>query len=311
MDGGFVRAWRPALLALSLLASAACDAFMTEPADAGTDFALVMAPEFHGSEDFSFGNLSGALASVRSVRLRLSYEGGARDTVASVLATGDTVRVHALLRPSEARGWLGIEAELLTNDARPLFQGRALVQAYRISPTARMVLLPVVSDFQVPWLPQRITALGDSVNLTVQARFANGDLIAGAPVDWVSDDPAIIDVVSPNRAVSRSSGHAVLSADILGVSRSFPVEVRQVPFILTGVAPADTVIAVGATYQARPFGTDRNGFPLLPGASVAWTGLGAVEVASDGTVTAVAPGEGTVQASLNGETWVARVTVTP
>jgi hypothetical protein len=83
---------------------------------------------------------------------------------------------------------------------------------------------------------------------------------------------------------------------------------------LSGIAPADTTISVGQSFQIRLLGTDALGSPLLSGAAVWWfvpfegvVGLGPQE-----RVTALAPGQAEIQANyLDTDVYRTYVTVIP
>lgn len=301
--------WRT-IGALALISCMACDALLTEPARGGPETDVRLALDASVGAD-PYGDLSVALGAVDAVWFRFARNGVARDTVIAATAVQGAVRTVALLPAEESRDWLEIQVELRTSDGSALFRGRTLVRLSEVSPVVRIELAPVAARIGAPRVPDRVAALGDTIDLTAHPRFANGELIEGLPVHWVSADPTVLEVLTADRAVSRSSGTVVLTATAPGATETFAVEVRQAPVLLTGLGPADTTMTMGESYHARPFGMDANGFPLLPDASVIWEAEGAVQVDADGMVTAVSTGGGTVSATAAGETRSAQVTVGP
>jgi hypothetical protein len=213
------------------------------------------------------------------------------------------------MRPEEARGWLEIQAELQSFSKHPLFRGQALVQAYALSPKVELELIPVASTFLLGPTPN-FTSVGDTILLVAEARFATGQTIVGAPILWESSNPQVADILNGDLLVSRGNGSTTLTASSLGLSAARSAVVRQIPTVFTGMGPADTVVTVGAQFQMRPFGLDGNGFPLLPGARVQWTGT-VVSVDSFGVVTTTGAGPGSVRGASGATSHTIQVTVVP
>lgn len=287
---------------------AACDALLVEPQPSATEVRLSVTGPLAAPGDL--GDLSEALQAVREIHFELIHEGGSRDTTVAPMIERDTVRVRLALHPEEARGWLEIHAELRISGAQPLFRGVAVVQAYGVGPSMTVPLSPVAYTV-TGWSLTTMTALGDTVALSGVVRFANNLPIEGAEVTWASDVPTVAGVVGGNLLVSRGNGTASITASSLGAETSQTLRVSQTPVVLSGVGPADTTVALGATFQARPFGKDANDYPLLPGANVQWAGRGAVSVESGGRVHANAVGTGFVDVTYGEVTHTATVTVTP
>jgi len=298
-------------LALVLAAIAyGCDSLLVEPAPLNE---VEVALAITGPDAPEYGDLSPGLAAVTSVRFHFVHEGGTRDTVFEARPRADQLFVRVGLRAEETVGWLEIEAALLMEGEEgpePLFRGLGLVDGFEIVPTVSIELRPVASRIDIPYVPP-LTSLGDTVQLPAIVRFANDSIIEGAPVAWESEDPTVLEVLAGGRIVSRSNGAATLVARSLEAVSERDIGVRQTPVQMHGIGPADTTVTVGATYQARLFGLDANGYPLLPGANVQWSGTGAVSTYGDGTVTANSAGMGTVSARYSFSVYTAQVTVLP
>lgn len=272
-----------------------CDALLVEPrVSPDPDVALSITASANAEDDF--GDLTGVLAKIERVSFRFVTSDTVRDTLVAARLVDGGLQARVTIHADEARGWLEIRADLLGGPGS-LFTGRALLETLPVVPTVRMAITPVASTVIGGPTPSLLTALGDTASLDGAVIFATGDTIHGARIEWSSEDPSIMEVVG-DRAISRGNGRAMLTASALGATRTWSVDVRQVPVSLTGVAPSDTTVAVGETFRARAFGADRNGYPLLPGADASWAATGAVTVGEYGLVTALSTGTGQVEAVL-------------
>ena len=296
--------------ALAVLGLGGCDALLVDPAPQHSLADVRLALTQGDAAQTSYGDLTGPLQAVRYARFELLRDGGTRDTVAGARVDDGTVSVRLILRPEEARGWLTIQAELWSGNQLPLFRGNGLLQAYELAPATTIGLTPV-AGYVVPTAVQTLSALGDTVALSGQVQFANAIPIPGAVIQWETVNPTIAEVVQGDRLVPRSNGTTMVRGSALGATGQTVVVVRQTAVSLTGVGPADTTVAVGASFRARPFGQDPDGFPLLPGAAVEWSARGVVSVNSQGMVTAQSAGSGFVDATLGNVVHTAQVTVTP
>jgi hypothetical protein len=301
--------WR-GVLVVAVVGATACDALMVEPApDAGIEVQLELEPQH--SSHAAYGDFTHILAQVTRVTLTVIEGGSARDTLVAAAFEGSMLRVRASLRPNEVRGWVELRALLSLPHGGTVFRGHALVPAHRPSPSVVVHLTPVAASLLVPQSYPMQLAVGDTVVLEAQPLFATGDVIQGAPVTFSTLTPEVLEILESGRAVSRGNGFGVVSATSLGMTVSRSITVRQAVVRLTGIGPADTTISVGQTFQARPFGEDPNGSPLLRGANVVWSGGGSVTVLDDGRVTAVSPGDGFVDVTAGSVTHRALITVVP
>ncbi|MEX2048974.1 MAG: hypothetical protein WEB90_05295 [Gemmatimonadota bacterium] len=292
-----------------VLAASGCESLFTEPAVDG--LAVQVSLTGPSAASANYGDLSPALRDVRYVHFRFVRADGTRDTIVAGSLESGAFRARVTLRPQEARDWLEIQAELRMSNELPLFRGHALVLPSEFSPAASIELTPVAYSIGAPVPAPTITALGDTARLGGEARFANDMRIEGATILWESSNPSIAEVVDGDEIVPRTNGTVVMIGSSLGATIQRAVTVRQTPVALTGVGPADTTVTVGATFRARPFGEDRNGYPLLPGALVQWWGRGAVTVDANGEVRATASGTGFVDVSFGPTTHTAQVVVVP
>ena len=294
------------IVGLSVLS--ACDAFFVEPARPTPEVELSLVPAT-AAAGVVYGDLTPGLGPVRQVQFQFIHDGLARDTLVRAVRSGATLQTRVILRPTEATGWLEVRAELQMESGAPTLRGHGLVNTRALVPQATIEVEPVAAFIAGPE-PSPITALGVTVTPTAVPMFASSIAIDGAVVDWASDTPSILEAIG-SVLVSRGNGTAVVTASSLGTTRDYVVVVRQLPVVLTGVGPADTAVSSGATFQARPFGQDRNGHALRPGSEVTWTSTGAVSVTAEGLVTASSAGAGSVSVSHGTTSHWMQVTVLP
>ncbi|MEP7327237.1 MAG: Ig-like domain-containing protein [Gemmatimonadota bacterium] len=128
-----------------------------------------------------------------------------------------------------------------------------------------------------------------SVQLTAHVVDRNGDIIAGAPITYVSADPALA-VVSPTGNVTSvgPSGSVLIGAQSGALNASVSVVIAQVPTTLS-LVPDPLPIAVGGTGRLNARVLDAVGAPIA-GATFTFTSnnTGLVTVDNTGLVTSVA-----------------------
>lgn len=286
------------MIFLALAAATACDGLFVAPAFPSDAVELRLAFEGLVGPAAEYGDLTPALAAVRRVAFRFVTARSVRDTIVAGRYDDGEIKVRVGLRPEEVMGWLDVRATLGGGPTEPLFQGRSIVDAYDVAPVVRMALEPVAHSLEILPAAPAFTAIGDTLALAALARFSTGYLIVGAVVAWSSRNPDIVEVLPDGRIVSRSNGMGTIEGAALGATSLVGVRVSQVPIQLTGVSPLDTTVATGRAFRARAFGEDRNGFPLLPGASLAWSATGSVAVDVNGSVSTLSPGVGEVRVTL-------------
>lgn len=297
---------RPLLMLLVVVSTlAGCESLLVEPAAPRTESGLLLTL---AESEAPYGDLTPVLGKVTGARFQFIREGHQRDTTVSGKFEGGVFRARVALHLDEALGWLEVRVDLLAG-GRTLFSGRSLVDGYRVAPELGVEVLPVASVITTGQDWRVFDALGDTARFEVLPRFATGDPIPGAPIEWSSDRPERLEMIGGGRGVARGNGFVTLTARSLGASFSRPTLVRQVPVSLTGVGPADTTIMVGESFSLRPFGEDANGFPLLPGAGVAWESEGGIHVDEEGVAVGSSPGVAYIHGLLGSVRHTVTVTV--
>ncbi|MBV9774373.1 MAG: Ig-like domain-containing protein, partial [Gemmatimonadetes bacterium] len=188
----------------------------------------------------------------------------------------------------------------------------AIVEGATTSTTVRVVPVPVA---QLRVRPDSLDLLpGASADLNALALDAQGNLLSGRPVAWLSSDPSVATVGSNGTVVGRTDGTATITATVEGIAASATVRVRvppPAPVAALRLQPDSMVLAPGAKGTFFAVATDAQG-NTLTGRAVTWTtsdaGVAAFE-GSGGVVTGVAEGTATVTATVEGITTTARVRV--
>ena len=286
------RRWAPILVAALLFG---CDTLLVEPSQSRPETILTFAM---ASADSS--TLAPVFAKVDRVWLQFESAGAARDTIVGVVNQDYVIRVRVGLRPTERLDMLSVKVEL-RRGIRSLFGAETrLPDGLGTSRAVHLEITPIaeLKSFAGASVPT-VEALGDTLDLESMAgvRFETADTLFGAAA-WVSENPDIVEIISGARAMPRGNGETRLVVNYETQWDTIDVAVAQLPVTLTGVAPADTTIDVGQTFQLRPFGLDRTGWPLLPGAIVPWASTGSVSVDSSGVATGLAPGDGSASAKI-------------
>lgn len=298
---------RIGLLAV-VLTLAGCDLFLVEPAAEETrpGASLTIVAGSHGG----YGDLTPVFEKIDVVRLNLVSPLGARDTLLATRFVDGGIQARVQLRPEEARDWLRLDAALIGEGER-LFQSDVLEYGYTVAPTRVVEVAPVVGSIVLDPQWPTLTALGDTLVIASRVLFATGDSLHGVTVQWSSPDPGVLEPLDGGRLVARSNGVVSLEGSALEETVTRSARVAQLPATLTGVAPTDTTVSVGESFELRPFGTDVRGNALLPGAQLDWAYSGGVVVNSYGSVSARSVGTGTIQVSYGGVTRTVTVTIDP
>jgi uncharacterized protein YjdB len=173
--------------------------------------------------------------------------------------------------------------------------------------------------------PTTPVIVGATQDLTATPKDANGNILSGRTVTWVSSDPAVLTISSAS-SVSTATG-AVITATAAGVgtatitatSESAPpatttvITVSPVPVATVTVNPptANLVLGITPTQQLTAVTKDGND-NVLTGRLVTWSSSNAAAATTDanGLVTAVAAGNATITATSEGQNGTSSIAVT-
>ncbi len=173
---------------------------------------------------------------------------------------------------------------------------------------------PTVNSVEVTPSSAMLVSLGDTVQLTATARDASGNAISDKTFAWWSSDENVATVSVSGLVTAVANGTTTVAASTEGVEGSASITVQQQAHS-TGVTPGGASISgVGATLAFTVKVLDANGhvIPGLPTTPVNWTSLNANVAtidASTGEATALASGQVTIGAEVQGEVGYALLTV--
>jgi uncharacterized protein YjdB len=176
--------------------------------------------------------------------------------------------------------------------------------------TVTILPVPVASLTVEPGSPQ--VEVGKAVQLTVTARDAAGNALAGRPVTLVSSNAAVATVNAAMLMQGVSPGTSTITATAEGKTATATVTVVPVPIASLTLEPGSPQVMVGKSVQMTVTARDAAGTPLA-GRQVALitsnTAVATVNAAMQ--VQGVSPGTATITASAEGKTAVSLVTVVP
>ncbi|MDP9201102.1 MAG: Ig-like domain-containing protein [Gemmatimonadota bacterium] len=151
-------------------------------------------------------------------------------------------------------------------------------------------------------LAQSTLTPGKTTQATVVAKSADGKVVDGR-VDFMSQNLSIATVSSNGVVTAVAAGIAVIQATVAGHGATAPVTVQSIVFPVAAVAVAidSTRISVGHVAQASAVVKDTAGNPIT-GQTVTWSSLtpNVASVSSSGTVTAIAAGTASIEATASG-----------
>ena len=153
-----------------------------------------------------------------------------------------------------------------------------------------------------------LVSLGETVQLTASARDADGNVTAGKTFAWQSSDVLVVRVDSSGLATAVANGTTTVTATTEGILGSTTVAVRAAAVILS--PSGASISGIGATQTFGVEAWDADGNPI-PSPSVSWNSLNTNVATVDGSgiATAIASGQVTIQADVNGMTGYALLTV--
>jgi alpha-tubulin suppressor-like RCC1 family protein len=124
--------------------------------------------------------------------------------------------------------------------------------------------------------------------------------IAGRPVTWSTDNPAVATVTTGGQVFAVTEGDATITATVEGVSGSIEVAVRT-PIATVTITGCEGGLVLGLTCTVTATALDATGAPL-PGRIVTWgsTSLAVATIDQAGVVTGVSAGTTSITAQFDG-----------
>lgn len=176
----------------------------------------------------------------------------------------------------------------------------------------------VVTQVTVTLSSSTLSALGDTVQASAQAKNAAGDVISSASIAWTSSNPAVATVSSTGRVAAVSNGTATITATAATAQGNATVTVSQTVASIA-IAPATlTFVSIDDTASLHADPQDSRG-NSVPDATVTWSTADSTIVSLYSTCEGGVPnviclkarGSGTVAvtASVSGTSTARNVTV--
>ena len=155
--------------------------------------------------------------------------------------------------------------------------------------------------------------VGGTASLAPTVTDVNGVPMAGREVTWTSSDPLVASVSPAGVVVANAVGSATITASSDGKSGTAAVTVVPVPAANVAsvtIEPSSATILVGRQATLTATTRDASG-NVLGGRVVTWTSSNSLvaTVSQEGVVTAIGSGAATVNATVDGKSGTAVVTV--
>ena len=167
--------------------------------------------------------------------------------------------------------------------------------------TATVVVAPAVLTLAVTPASATLTAIGQTQQLTVDARDGGGHAIAHPVLTWSSSNSEVAIVSGSGVVTATGNGTATITAEASGKTAVTSVTVAPAPASVAVTPAAATLPAIGGTIQLVAQALDASGLPLA-GTPLSWTSdaPAVATVSPTGLVTAVAYGTARITAAYQG-----------
>lgn len=178
------------------------------------------------------------------------------------------------------------------------------------SAVSQVTVIPVpIATLEISPNPAQVRA-GETVQLTLVARDAAGNVLSGRAATLSSSDNAVATVDASAVVTGRSAGTAIITATAEGKTATATVNVAPGPVLSVEVTPQSPSVRVGATIQLSATLRDASG-AVLTGRTVTWTSSDPTKatVSDTGLVTGVAEGTATITATSEGKSASTTVSV--
>jgi uncharacterized protein YjdB len=177
--------------------------------------------------------------------------------------------------------------------------------------TATLAVTPIpVSSVEV--IPSTGTiSVGTSQQLSVSTKSANGAVLTGRTVSWISSDTSKAVVSSEGLLTAKSPGIISISAQSEGKTGSASFTI-PIPVARVAIIPATPTVGLGSTLQLNAETTDASG-NVLTGRAVEWSSSdqSKATISNTGVVTPIVVGTALISATSEGKTATATLTVLP
>ncbi|MEO6444368.1 MAG: Ig-like domain-containing protein [Gemmatimonadaceae bacterium] len=214
--------------------------------------------------------------------------------------------------------WQSSDVSLATVSASGVVRGiapgivtiTASVDGVYGSALATVAAVPVASVTVTPASSSLL--VGQTLQLSATPADSSGAPLPGRSIVWSSSAPSVASVSSTGLVTAHLPGSAAISATSEGNTGTSRITVSLVPVGRVTITPDATTLQAGNSTQLAARVFDASGMEL-GGRTITWTSDRAIvaTVRSDGTVTAIAPGQAHITASADGVEGVATINVIP
>ena len=243
---------------------------------------------------------------------------------ADLTTLGSTVQLSAEVRDQESTVLAGFAVTWTTSDnsvatvdmagaVTSVGNGTATITASAgsVSGSALVTVTQAVASVEVSPSIADLTAWGEAVQLTVEARDEESTVLAGFAVTWTTSDNSVATVDAAGAVTSVGNGTATITASAGSVSGTAVVTVSQsVASVEVSPSMVD-LTSWGETVQLTAEAVDTNGYPVA-GTAFSWESdnVPMATVDAVGAVTAIGNGTATITASAGSVSGSAVVVVT-
>ncbi len=192
--------------------------------------------------------------------------------------------------------------------------GETGIASVTVQPSAPLPVATVLLS-----IPANALTVGDSTQLAVELRDANGAVLTGRTLAFTSSSNSIVTVSATGLVRAKGAGTATITATSEGKSAAVSVTVTAqappptapAPVASVGVSLAASSLNVGQTTQGTVTLKDSVN-NVLTGRTLAWSSsnTAVATVGQNGLVTAVAAGTASITVQSEGKTGSASLTVT-
>ncbi len=175
--------------------------------------------------------------------------------------------------------------------------------------TAEIVVIPVpVASVEISPSAESIQ-VGATLQLSVTAKDAGGNVLAGRTVTWSTSSASIATVSTTGLVTALAPGEVDITAEVEGETAKADITVELTPVASLEVSPDGATLEVGQTQQLTAIAKDAAG-NTLTGRPVTWSSNStAATVSSGGLVTAAVLGTATITATAGGVSKDVTITV--
>lgn len=184
----------------------------------------------------------------------------------------------------------------------------ATVEGKTAAVTITVSLVPVATVTVTP--STAILYLGQTVDLGATAKDSAGNTLTGRAIAWSSSNTAIATVSSTGIVTAVAAGSATITATVEAKTGTGVITAAVVPVATVMLSAGDATLYQTATLDYDASAADSAGNSLT-GRAVTWTSgnTSIATVSATGLVTALAQGEATITATVEGKTASATITV--